>query len=260
MRFTTARLAYNHGNRLGYLGYGVKPGQAVVGPSDTRAFRDIKLGEVAGWVRGRPVDLPYAFMAVRRYWKAFLFKYSRPGMHPASLFGSQTVGGPGMNHNFLLSGSGWAMIFVAFFTFFQLVIFKDENHHHQKVKYHTYPVSESIMSLVPGFTQKGRLEGDFESSGVIKTILAAGFFGISAAGVAANPQLGGAALLAAIYYFTSIAPHQQVPLLLEDRAYLAELLGADGSTVDALVAKNNAMGEKFNYSKLGALLDLVPKL
>ncbi len=46
MRFTTARLAYNHGNRLGYLGYGVKPGQAVVGPSDTRAFRDIKLGEV----------------------------------------------------------------------------------------------------------------------------------------------------------------------------------------------------------------------
>jgi hypothetical protein len=49
-------------------------------------------------------------MAVRRYWKAFLFKYSRPGMHPASLFGSQTVGGPGMNHNFLLSGSGWAMV------------------------------------------------------------------------------------------------------------------------------------------------------
>lgn len=47
MRFTTARLAYNHGNRLGYLGYGVKPGQSVVGPSDTRAFRDLKLGEVS---------------------------------------------------------------------------------------------------------------------------------------------------------------------------------------------------------------------
>lgn len=259
MRFTPARLAYNHGNRLGFLGYGVKPGQTVVGPSDVRAFRDIKLGEIAGWLRGRPVDFPYAMMAVRRYWKAFLFKYSRPGMHPASLFGAQTVGGPGMNHNFLLSGSGWGMIFVGFFLAFQLVIFKDENHHHQKIKYHTYPVSESIMSLVPGFASKGAAEGDFVSSGVVKTFLAAGFFGISAAGVAANPQLGGAALLMAIYYFTSIAPHQQVELLKQDRAYLAELLGADGADVDALVAKNTAMGEKFNYSKLGALTDLLPR-
>lgn len=47
------------------------------------------------------------YYSIRRYWIAWLYKYSRPGMKPLE---AQTVGQYGYPGNFNLSGSGIAQV------------------------------------------------------------------------------------------------------------------------------------------------------
>ena len=63
--------------------------------------------KIPAWLNGRPKDIIYMYYSIRRYWIAWLYKYSRPGMKPLE---AQTVGQYGYPGNFNLSGSGIAQV------------------------------------------------------------------------------------------------------------------------------------------------------
>jgi len=275
MRLSAGRSALNHGNRLGYLGYGAKPRLDVVGPKDGRAFRDIKLSEIPAWLNGRPKDLVYMYYAGRRYWIAWLYKYSRPGMIPMS----QKAGQYGFPGNMIPSGSLLAQAIIATVLVMQLIICKKENEHHAFKKYHSYPVSETLMGILPFNYKSEDVGGDVALKGFAFDALVAGSlincatagkYAPSAAMGARRAQAGyvGLALAAAITLYNRVTFKSKSVALIDEteRAQLANLLGCDSSDLDDLVKKNEEMKNPLRYSILtnlfvrlyDALLGLAP--
>lgn len=258
MRLSAGRVAYHHGNRLGYLGYGQKPRADVVGPSDMRAFRNIKVAEVPGWVAGRPKDFIYAYYAGRRYWLAWLYKYSRPGMQPIQ---GQKVGQYGYPGNFNLSGSGIAMAIIATALFMQLVVCYKENVHHRFKKYHSYPLSETLMAYLPLNYKSEDIGGnvavkafaiDFLIAGALVNAVTASKYAPTPAMASRRQQsgfmaLGAVAVLMAYQRVTFKS--KSVPLVDEaDRAGLAALLGCEQVEVEGLLSQNEEMKNPLRYS------------
>jgi len=258
MRLSLGRNAYHHGNRLGWVGYGQKARAGIIGPSDARAFRNIKLSEIPGWLNGRPKDIIYMYYSVRRYWIAWLFKYSRPGMKPLE---AHKVGQYGYPGNFNLSGSGLAQAIIATVLAFQLVICKKENDHHAFKKYHDYPVSETLMSLLP-FNYKSEDVGGTVAlkAFAIDALIAAGIVNMATAGKNApsaamasrRSQAGiqGLAIIALLLAYNKLSFSSKSIALVDenDKAQLATLLNCDVSEVDQLVKKNEEMKNPLRYS------------
>jgi len=264
MRLSAGRQAYHHGNRLGWLGYGQKPRADIVGPKDGRAFRNIKVSEIPAWLNGRPKDIIYMYYSIRRYWVAWLFKYSRPGMKPLE---AQTVGQYGYPGNFNLSGSGIAQAIFGTALLFQLFICKDENNHHRFKKYHDFPVTETLMAYLP-FGYKAEDSGagpiaiksfatDFLFGAAIYQGLTAGTN--AAPGIASKRAQSGFMLLGLIvaviaYEKAKFQPKGASFISDSDRAQLASLLNCDSSEVDALVKKNSEMNSSLRYSMFTAFI------
>jgi len=256
MRLTLCR-TFNHANRVGWLGYGQKPRADLAVPADNRAFRSIKVGEVPGWLAGRPLDPIYAMFAAKRYTIAWLYKYSRPGMLP---LGGHRVGAYGFPGNFALSGSGIAMFVLGFFLTFQLVICKDENNHHAFKKYHSYPLTETLMAWLPFNYKKEDVGGDVALKAfAIDALIAAAIVNMAMAGQNApsgamagrRTQAGfvGLAAVAALVGYNKLTfKSGAIPMMDEDRAQLAALLGCDAADVDELVKKNDEMKNSLRYS------------
>lgn len=131
LRLTQLRYAgYHHGNRLGYLGYGYKRHVDEVAPTDMRAFRDLKLHEVSGWLANQDVSINGAFFAVRRRYLAWRWKYSMP----IEINPDGEIGGYGVNK---WAPSGTALIQAWLMAFFAMYLFTwDEAQHHRVKKYH----------------------------------------------------------------------------------------------------------------------------
>jgi len=255
---SAGRQAYHHGNRLGWLGYGQKPRADIVGPKDGRAFRNIKLSEIPAWLNGRPKDIIYMYYSIRRYWIAWLYKYSRPGMKPLE---AQTVGQYGYPGNFNLSGSGIAQAIFGTALLFQLVICKDENNHHRFKKYHDYPITETLMAYLPfSYKAEDSGAGPIALKSVATDFLfgAAIYQGITASqnvapGMQAKRAQSGFALLAligAVLFYNKVTFKGKGADFVSDadRAELATLLNCDASEVDALVKKNDQMNNSLRYS------------
>jgi len=258
MRLSLGRKAYNHGNRLGWLGYGAKPNANVIAPSDNRAFRDIKLSEIPAWLNGRPKDPIYLYFAARRYVIAWRFKYSRPGIVP---LGGENVGQYGFPHNAQLSGSALAQLVIGIFLFMQLVVCYKENRDHEFKKYHDYPISETLMAYLPLNYKQEDIGGKVAWSGVavdgfiaalIVNAATAGNGAPTAAMGAARVQAGMKALvgIAAILMLGKMTHSDKGADVVKNStpAELANLLGCDVSEVNEVIAKNEKMGNALRYS------------
>jgi len=79
LRLTQLRKAgFSHGNRVGYLGYGYKRHPDEVAPADTRAFRDLQINEVSGWMANQDITINAIFFGIRRRYLAWRWKYAVP--------------------------------------------------------------------------------------------------------------------------------------------------------------------------------------
>jgi len=263
MRLSAGCRALNHGNRLGYLGYGMKPRKDIVGPADARAFRNIKLSEIPAWLNGRPKDLVYIYMSIRRYWIAWLYKYSRPGMQPMA----HKVGQYGFTAGMIPSGSLLAQAIIGLVLAMQLVVCYKENVHHRFKKYHSYPVSETLMACLP-FNYKSEdvggevaLKGfafDALVAGSLLNCATAGKYAPSAAMAARRAQAGyvglGVAALITLYNRVTFKSKSVALVDETERAQLALLLGCDSADLDDLVKKNEEMKNPLRYSILTNLV------
>merc|ERR1711956_189035 len=78
MRTTLARAGFNHANRVGFAGYGHKFHADEIVSADKRAFRDLKIYEVTGWIANQDVSPKGVFMGARRRFCAWRWKYASP--------------------------------------------------------------------------------------------------------------------------------------------------------------------------------------
>ena len=143
---------------------------------------------------------------------------------------------------------------------FQLVICKEENNHHAFKKYHSYPLTETLMAWLPFNYKKEDIGGDvaLKAFAIDAFILAAianmamaGQNAPSAAMAGRRTQAGfiGLAAIAAIVGYNKLTfKSGAISMMDEDRAQLASLLGCDASEVDALVKKNEEMKNSLRYS------------
>merc|ERR1711872_111442 len=76
MRLTLARAGFSHSNRVGFSGYGHKFHADEIVPIDKRAFRDLKICEVSGWIANQDVSPHGVFMGIRRRYAAW--RWSMP--------------------------------------------------------------------------------------------------------------------------------------------------------------------------------------
>lgn len=237
----------------------MKPRADIIAPKDGRAFRNIKLAEIPGWLNGRPKDIPSIYFGIRRYWKAWLYKYSRPGMAP----GMHMVGQYGMPANGTLSGSGLAQFVLATVIIMQLVVCYKENVHHRFKKYHDYPVSETLMALLPLNFKEHDIGGTVAVKSFAFDALVAGALinaataskNAPSAAMAARRQHVGfivlAAAVALIVWNKITFSSKSVDVVdKSDRAALANLLGCEQSEVDSLIKKNEEMKNPLRYSIL----------
>jgi len=160
MRLSLGRKAYgqgyHHGNRLGWVGYGIKPSANVAAPATNTAFRNITLKEIPAWLMARQRDPVYLFFSVKRYFVAWIFKYARPGIIPV---GGQMVGQHGLPHNFIPSGTLIAQFILVFGFICNQFLSRDEVHHHKHTKYDRYPLSETVMHYLPWKYTEGDVGG-----------------------------------------------------------------------------------------------------
>merc|ERR1739838_356261 len=84
---------------------------------------------------------------VKRYYVAWRYKYARPGMVNTAY--GDMVGQNGSPHNSQWSGTQLAQIIVGVVLFMQMVVCYEENRDHTFKKYHAYPLSETLMALLP---------------------------------------------------------------------------------------------------------------
>lgn len=174
---------------------------------------------------------------------------------------AENVGQYGFPHNSNLSGSGIAQIIIGVVLFMQMVACYKENRDHTFKKYVDYPVSETLMSLLPlnykpedlgGKVAWGSLIADGLIAALVVNAATAGKGAPSSAMAAKRTQSGMMALagIVAITMLNKLTFSSKGADVVSQssRDELASLLGCSAADVDEIVAKNEKMSNSLRYS------------
>merc|ERR1711892_219206 len=126
MRTTLARAGFNNANRVGFAGYGHKFHADEIVSADKRAFRDLKIYEVTGWIANQDVSPKGAFMGARRRFCAWRWKYASPIEVQTMVEGkTNSSGGCTGASRFAPTGAGIAQFYLFIFWAFYLFTYSE---------------------------------------------------------------------------------------------------------------------------------------